>query len=83
MTDPGSTVLLLGERGGGRSRLAEVSARALQEQVDEELAITVGVAIVYFPYTAHTSSTVLRRALGLMMQGNTEATPAPRTRTPG
>lgn len=41
LRDPGSTVLLLGERGSGRSRLAEASARALQEQVDEQLAITV------------------------------------------
>lgn len=43
----------------------------------------VGVAIVYFPYTAHTSSTVLRRALGLMAQGSPDVAPAPRTRTPG
>lgn len=27
---------------------------------------TVGVEVVYFPYTVHTSSTILRRALGLM-----------------
>lgn len=32
----------------------------------ERLFGTVGVEVVYFPYTVHTSSTILRRALGLM-----------------
>jgi glycerol-3-phosphate cytidylyltransferase len=30
---------------------------------------TVGVEVVYFPYTAHTSSTMLRRALNLLGGG--------------
>ena len=29
----------------------------------------VGVEVVYFPYTVHTSSTALRRALDLLDQG--------------
>jgi glycerol-3-phosphate cytidylyltransferase len=33
----------------------------------------VGVEVVYFPYTAHTSSTLLRRALSLLESGQTTA----------
>jgi glycerol-3-phosphate cytidylyltransferase len=33
----------------------------------------VGVEVVYFPYTAHTSSTALRRALALLESGQSAA----------
>lgn len=35
------------------------------EKLERDLA-TVGVEVVYFPYTVHTSSTLLRRALQLL-----------------
>jgi len=34
----------------------------------EQQLSSVGVEVVYFPYTMHTSSTVLRRALGLILE---------------
>jgi glycerol-3-phosphate cytidylyltransferase len=37
--------------------------------LERELA-TVGVEVVYFPYTAHTSSTVLRRALDALTRNS-------------
>ncbi len=37
-------------------------------RLEREFA-TVGVEIVYFPYTAHTSSTRLRAALDIMSSG--------------
>ena len=37
-------------------------------RLERELA-EVGVEVVYFPYTAHTSSTALRRALAQLEQG--------------
>ncbi|MGO1538769.1 MAG: adenylyltransferase/cytidyltransferase family protein [Leucobacter sp.] len=42
----------------------------------------VGVKIVYFPYTAHTSSTVLRRALDIMGQDPARVTAEPRLSAP-
>lgn len=41
-------------------------------QLEREFA-TVGVEVVYFPYTAHTSSTSLRRALDAITAGSTAA----------
>lgn len=38
--------------------------------LEEDMAL-VGVEVVYFPYTAHTSSTTLRRALDALMQNTT------------
>ena len=35
---------------------------------------TVGVEVVYFPYTMHTSSTALRRALAVLESGHREGT---------
>ena len=40
----------------------------------EEQFAPVGVTIVYFPYTAHTSSTRLRRSLDLIQAGATALT---------
>jgi glycerol-3-phosphate cytidylyltransferase len=37
----------------------------------------VGVEVVYFPYTAHTSSTALRRALELLETPAARLEPAP------
>lgn len=42
------------------------------EQLERDFA-TVGVEVVYFPYTMHTSSTMLRRALGSVLAGSPEA----------
>ncbi|MCR8670986.1 adenylyltransferase/cytidyltransferase family protein [Agrococcus sp. HG114] len=41
-------------------------------RLERELA-EVGVEVVYFPYTAHTSSTVLRRALELLEDSDAPA----------
>lgn len=41
LVESGSTVLLLGEPGSGRTRLAEAAARALEEYLGEEVAVTV------------------------------------------
>jgi glycerol-3-phosphate cytidylyltransferase len=35
---------------------------------------TVGVEVVYFPYTVHTSSTLLRAALSWALEGSSAAT---------
>ncbi|MDR7234321.1 MAG: adenylyltransferase/cytidyltransferase family protein [Actinomycetes bacterium] len=43
-------------------------------RLERELG-AVGVEVVYFPYTAHTSSTALRRALSLL-EGTADASPA-------
>ena len=40
----------------------------------------VGVEVVYFPYTAHTSSSSLRRALDAISAGATVGAPALATR---
>jgi len=42
---------------------------------------TVGVAVVYFPYTMHTSSTKLRRVLDELIDGAESATVSARRRT--
>lgn len=38
------------------------------ERLEQQFS-TVGVEVVYFPYTAHTSSTVLRHALDVIARG--------------
>lgn len=42
------------------------------EQLEREFA-AVGVEVVYFPYTVHTSSTMLRRALSAVLPEPSEA----------
>ena len=49
----------------------------------EERFARVGVAVVYFPYTAHTSSTALRRALELLEAPAAGRRAAPLTPLPG
>lgn len=44
------------------------------ERLEREFA-SVGVEIVYFPYTAHTSSTSLRRALDVINLGTAPVSP--------
>ncbi|MGY1727489.1 adenylyltransferase/cytidyltransferase family protein [Geodermatophilus sp. SYSU D01062] len=45
------------------------------DQLERDLA-AVGVEVRYFPYTMHTSSTLLRRALSLIDGGQPSGTPA-------
>ncbi|SOC47145.1 glycerol-3-phosphate cytidylyltransferase [Blastococcus aggregatus] len=47
------------------------------ERLERDFA-AVGVEVRYFPYTMHTSSTVLRRALDLLDAGSPAAVPAAR-----
>ena len=47
------------------------------ERLERDFA-AVGVEVRYFPYTMHTSSTVLRRALDLLDAGAPSAVPAAR-----
>ena len=42
------------------------------EQLERDFA-SVGVEVIYLPYTVHTSSTMLRRALGSVMGSSPEA----------
>jgi glycerol-3-phosphate cytidylyltransferase len=42
----------------------------------EQQLSSVGVEVVYFPYTMHTSSTVLRRALGQILESEQDSAAA-------
>lgn len=42
----------------------------------EQQLSSVGVEVIYFPYTVHTSSTILRRALGQILESEQGSTAA-------